>query len=53
MHRLDRVTRRPFVVFPHVNQHDLGMRGEFGARLGHADFVDVFFGVADELEKTG
>ena len=53
MDGLGGVTGLPLVVLAHVQQHHFGVGGQFGARLGHADFVDLFFGLGDQLEKTG
>ena len=53
MHGLGGVTRQPFVVFAHVQQHDLGILQEPRASLVNGDFADAGLGVSHNFEKTG
>ena len=39
----------PFVVLAHVQQHRLGVLGESGPRLRHADFVHMTLRLADNF----
>ena len=52
MHRLRRVSSSPFGILAHVQQYRLGTGCKFPARLGDADFVDMYFGLGHEFEKT-
>jgi hypothetical protein len=42
----------PFVVFAHVYEARVGVRVEAAARVGHVEFADAGFGVADEFEEA-
>jgi hypothetical protein len=53
MHGFGGMAGLPFVIFPHVQQNDLGIGSQTRARLGDTDLVDAFFCVIDQIRKPG